>query len=101
MAGSEFNRKCDIMGGIVIEILGFKETGRWSGHSSSVAKFLQMEDIDMVSKGDDHDGTIIFDPMLRRITINSDYFKMPYEALKFWRNIGFDVVFSGEDAWEV
>lgn len=88
------------MGGIVIEILGFKETGRWGGHAADVAEFLQMRDIDMVSKGDDHNGTIIFDPMRRIITIDSDYFKMPYKALKFWRNIGFDVVFKGEDSWE-
>ena len=88
------------MGGIVIKILGFKETGKWGAHSSDVANFLQMNEIEMVSKGDDHDGTITFDPMLRRIIIDSDYFKMPYKALKFWRNIGFDVTFKGESEWE-
>ena len=84
----------------MIEILGFKETGTWGAHASDVAKFLQMENIEMTAKGDDHNGTIVFDPMLRRITINSDYFKMPWSALKFWRNIGFDIVFSGEEEWE-
>ena len=89
------------MGGITIEILGFKETGKWCGHSSAVAKFLQLDEIEMVSNGDSHDGTIVFDPILRKITINSDYFSMPNKAIKFWRNIGFDIIFSGECEWEV
>jgi len=91
------------MGGIVIKIEGFDETLEWNAHSLTVAKFLSMgnpcDENDLIQlihegQGDRHDGTITFDPDTRRIILNTDYFKIPASALKFWRAIGFDVIFK-------
>lgn len=49
----------------------------------------------------EYDGTVEFDPINRTITINSDYFNLPSKAIKFWRNIGFDIILTGETQWEV
>jgi len=88
------------MGGLVIRIEDFEQTIEWNAHSATVADFMKLgnddDPIEMIweGKGDRHDGTIIFDPKKKQIIMNTDYFKMPERALRFWRAIGFDVTFK-------
>lgn len=86
------------MGGIVIIIKDPMISGgerRWSGHASNVANFFKLKDISAVAapkKGDSHNGTITFDVDRKIIIVDSDYFKLSKEDVRFWRLLGFDVL---------
>jgi len=87
------------MGGIVIivngEIEGVPHTWRWGGHASDVANFIKLSEISAIASGktgDSHNGTITIDAEERKIIIDSDYFTLSKEVIRFWRCIGFDVL---------
>jgi hypothetical protein len=90
------------MGGIEIRVRGNTKTTAWNAHSSDIADFMTLGNeysntaLKMVSEGggDSYDGIIIFDPVNKQIILDTEYFKMPYRALEFWRTIGFDIVFK-------